>query len=180
MPDKKRMVRLLSEDVTFTRHQYQVDLFIRLKAGAVIQRTVRLSRSGNTPTVIDPAIISRIDTLSEDHTAGEIAATLNQAGVPHPTRGDFDTNAVVYLLKRFKLSSRYRRLRSQGYITQEEIAETLGVNVETVQRWRKKGWMHARYYNDLKEYLYEPSCAGLPPRYQGKTINWAEQSRQEK
>jgi DNA invertase Pin-like site-specific DNA recombinase len=180
MRDKKRMVRLLIEDVTLTRHQYQLDLFIRFKAGALIQRTVRLSRSGNIPTVIDPAIISRIDTLSEDYTAGEIAAKLNQAGVPHPNRGDFDTNAVVYLLKRFKLPSRYQRLRLKGYMTQEEIAQTLGVTVQTVKRWRKKGWMHAHYYNDLKEYLYEPSCEGLPPRYQDKTINPTDQSRQEK
>ena len=46
MADKKRMVRLLIEDVTLTRHQYQLDLFIRFKAGALIQRTVRLSRWG--------------------------------------------------------------------------------------------------------------------------------------
>jgi DNA invertase Pin-like site-specific DNA recombinase len=180
MPDKKRMVGLLIEDVTLTRRQYQVEIFIRFKAGALMQRTVRVSGSGNKPTVIDRAIITQIDTLSEEYTAGEVAAKLNQAGVPHPTRGDFDTNAVVYLLKRFKLPSRYQRLRSKGYVTREEIAETLGVNVETVQRWRKKGWMHAHNYNDQKEYLYEPSCEGLPPCYHGKTINPTNQSRQEK
>ena len=171
MQDKKRMVRLLIEDVTLQRHQYQVALFIRFKAGALMARTVRLSGSGNKPTVLDPAIITHIDALTERHTAGEVAAKLNQAGVPHPTRGDFDTNAVVYLLKRFQLPSRYHRLRSKGYMTQEEIAETFGVNVQTVQRWRKKGRIHAEYYNDQKEYLYEPSFEGLPSRYQGEAIN---------
>lgn len=177
MQDKKRMVRLLIEDVTLTRHHYQLDLFIRFKAGALIQRTVRLARGGPLPTVIDPAIIDHIDTLSNAYTAGEIAAKLNQAGVPHPNRGDFDTMAVVYLLKRFKLPSRYQRLRSKGYVTQEEIAQALGVHVETVQRWRKKGWIQAHYYNDQKEYLYEPSCEGLPPCYHGKTIHPMDQSR---
>ena len=171
LQDKKRMVRLLIEDVTLQRHQYQVELFIRFKAGALMERTVRLSGSGNKPTVIDPTIITQIDALTERHTAGEVAAKLNQAGVPHPTRGDFDTNAVVYLLKRFQLPSRYHRLRSKGYRTQEDIAETFGVNVQTVQRWRKKGWIHAEYYNDQKEYLYEPSFEGLPSRYQGEAIN---------
>jgi hypothetical protein len=56
----------------------------------------------------------------------------------------------------------------------------LGVNVETVQRWREKGWIHADYYNDPKEYLYEPSIEGLPPRYQGKTINPTDQLSPEK
>jgi len=171
MSDKKRLVRLLIEDVTLKRHQYQVDLFIRLKAGAVIQRTVGLFSSGNKSTVIDPATITQIDTLTEDFTAGEVAAKLNQAGVRHPIRGDFDTNAVVYLLKRFKLPSRYQRLRAKGYVSQEEIAETCGVTAQTVKRWRKKGWMQAYYYNDQKEYLYEPSYEGLPPRCRTKTIN---------
>jgi hypothetical protein len=67
---------------------------------------VRLSRSGNKATVIDPALIAPIAALTEQHTAGEVAAKLNEAGMAHPTRGDFDTNAVVYVLKRFKLPSR--------------------------------------------------------------------------
>ncbi len=176
MSDKKRLVRLLVEDVTLKRHQYQVDLFIRLKAGALIQRTVGLFRSGNKPTVINPATITQIDTLTEDFTAGEVAAKLNQAGIRHPIRPDFDTNAVVYLLKRFKLPSRYQRLRAKGYVTQKEIAETVGVTVQTVKRWRKKGWIQVHYYNDQKEYLYEPSYEGLPPRCRVKKINPADQS----
>ena len=113
--DKKRLVRLLIEDVTLQRHLYQVDIFIRFTAGALVQRTVRLARSGNKPTVIAPALMAHIDALTAQHTAGEIATKLNAASLPHPTRGDFDTNAVVYVLKRFKLPSRYQRLRSQGY-----------------------------------------------------------------
>ena len=174
--DKKRMVRLLIEDVTLQRHLYQVDIFIRFKAGALVQRTVRLARSGNKPTVIAPALIAHIDALTEQHTAGEIATQLNAASIPHPTRGDFDTNAVVYLLKRFKLPSRYQRLRSQGYLTQEEITERFGVSVQTVQRWRKCGWLHAAYYNDQKEYLYEPFFEGLPQQYQDSAANSMHQS----
>jgi DNA-binding transcriptional regulator YiaG len=143
-----------------------VTLFMRLKAGAILPRMVRLSRSGNKPTVIDPAIISRIDDLSEHHTAGEVATALHAAGSVHPTRGEFDTNAVVYVLKRFELPSRYQRLRARGYWSQEEVAEQFGVSVQTVQRWRKLGWIHAAYYNDQKEYLYEPFFESLPPQYQ--------------
>jgi DNA invertase Pin-like site-specific DNA recombinase len=167
--DKKRMARLLIEDVTLRRDAYSVTLFIRFKAGAILTRMVRLSRSGNKATRIAPALIVQIDALTEQHTAGEVATKLNEAGIPHPTRGDFDTNAVVYLLKRFKLPSRYQRLRVRGYWTQEEIAERFGVNVQTVQRWRKNGWIHAVYYNDQKEYLYEPFFEGLPRHSQNQT-----------
>src|SRR5262249_34238420 len=137
--DKKRMARLLIEDVTLQRDGYSVTLFMRFKAGAILTRRVRLSRSGNKPTVIDPAIISRIDDLSKHHTAGEVATALNAAGIVHPTRSEFDTNAVVYLLKRFALPSRYQRLPARGYGSQEEVAEDFGVNIQTVPRWRKRG-----------------------------------------
>ncbi len=174
--DKKRMVRLLIEDVTLKRDGYSVTLFIRFKAGALLTRMVRLSRSGNKATVIDPALIAHIDALTEQHTAGEVAAKLNDAGMAHPTRGDFDTNAVVYVLKRFKLPSRYQRLRTRGYVIQEEIAEKFGVTIQTVQRWHKCGWIHAEYYNDQKEYLYEPFFEGLPQRYQDLAANTMAQS----
>jgi hypothetical protein len=94
--DKKRMARLLLEDVTFQRDGYSVTRCMRFKAGAIRTRMVRLSRAGNKPTVIDPALISRIDDLSEHHPAGAVATALNAAGSVHPTRGEFDTNAVVY------------------------------------------------------------------------------------
>jgi len=177
--DKKRMARLLIEDVTLKRDGYTVTLFIRFKAGAILTRMVRLSRSGNKPTVIDPALIPRIDDLSEHHTAGEVATTLNAAGIIHPIRGVFDTNAVVYLLKRFALPSRYQRLRARGYWSQEEVAERFGVGVQTVQRWRKRGWIHAAYYNDQKEYLYEPFFEDLPPQYQTAAATPMAQSLQE-
>jgi DNA-binding transcriptional regulator YiaG len=149
---KKRMVRLLIEDVTLTRDGSSVTLFMRFKAGALLTRLVRLSRSGNKATVIDPALIAHIDARTEQHTAGEVAAKLNDAGRAHPTRGDFDTNAVVYVLQRFKLPSRYQRLRTRGYVTQEEIAEKFGVTIQTVQRWHKCGWIYAEYYNDQRSY----------------------------
>jgi hypothetical protein len=171
LQDQKRLGRVLIEDVTLQRHQYQVALCMRFQAGALMERPVRLAGSGNKPTVLAPALITHIEALTERHTAGDVAATLNQAGGPHPTRGDFDTNAVVSLRKRFQLPSRYPRRRSTGDRTQEDIAETFGVKVQTGQRWRKQGWMHAEYANDQKEYLYELSFEGLPSRDQGEAIN---------
>jgi hypothetical protein len=173
------MVRLLIEAGTLTRDGYSVTLFMRFKAGALLTRMGRLSRSGNKATVIDPALIAHIDALTEQHPAGEVAAKLNAAGMAHPTRGDFDPNAVVYLRKRFKLPSRYQRLRTRGYVTQEEIAETFGVTIQTVQRWHTYGWIYAEYYNDQKAYLYEPFFEGLPQRYQDSAANPMAQSGKE-
>ncbi len=96
---KKRMVRLLIEDVTLNRDGHQVEVYIRFKTGTIVKELFRIPSSGNKPTAIDPEIIRKIDHLSSEHTAGEIAKKLNKEGVIHPTLGKFDTNAVVYLLR---------------------------------------------------------------------------------
>jgi len=160
--DKKRMIRLLIEDVTLKRDGHEVEVYIRFKTGAIIKELFRIPSSGNKPTEIDPQIIRKIDHLSSEQTAGEIAKKLNEEGVIHPTLGKFDTNAVVYLLRRFKLQTRYIRLRAKGYVSQEELAERCGVGAQTIQRWRRHGWINAKRYNDQPEYLYEPTLNALP------------------
>jgi DNA invertase Pin-like site-specific DNA recombinase len=160
--DKKRMIRLLIEDVTLTRHGDHVDVAIRFKTGTVIHESVHIASSGQQPTDINAEIIQKIEHLAGKHTAGEIATKLNEAGVIHPGRGTFDTNAIVYLLKRFNIPSLKQQLRAVGYISQQELAERCGVTVRTVLRWRLQGWIRARRYNDQPEYLYEPKFDALP------------------
>ncbi len=160
--DKKRMVRLLIEDVTLKRGGHEVEVYIRFKTGTIIQERFRIPSSGNKPTAIDPAIIRKIDQMSSEHTAGEIAKKLNEEGVIHPTLGKFDTNAVVYLLRRFNIQTRYSRLRAKGYVSQEELAARCGVSVQTIQRWHRREWINAKRYNDQPEYLYEPTLNALP------------------
>ncbi|MCP3878781.1 MAG: recombinase family protein, partial [Sulfitobacter sp.] len=160
--DKKRMIRLLIEDVTLTRHGHHVDVAIRFKTGTLIHESVRIARSGQQPTDIGVDILQRIEHLSRQHTAGEIAKILNEAGVIHPTRGIFDTNAIVYLMKRFHIPSLKQRLTAAGFVAQQELAERCGVTEQTVLRWRRRGWIRARRYNDQPEYLYEPKFDALP------------------
>jgi hypothetical protein len=156
------MLRLLIEDVTLTRHGYRVDVAIRFKTGTVIHESVRIARSGQQPTDISADIIQKIAHLAGQHTAGEIATKLDEAGVIHPTRGTFDTNAIVYLMKRFNIPSLKQRLSAAGYLSQQALAERCGVTEQTVLRWRRQGWIRARRYNDQPEYLYEPKFDALP------------------
>ncbi len=166
--DQKRMLRLLVEDVTLKRDGYEVEVFIRFKTGAIIKELFRVPNSGNKVTVIDPQIIQMIEKLSHEHTAGEIATKLNEEGIIHPTLETFDTNAIVYLLRRFNIPTRYKRLRARGYWSQEELSEHCGVGTQTVQRWRRCGWINAARYNDQPEYLYEPKLNALPANIAGQ------------
>jgi len=166
--DQKRMIRLLVEDVTLKRDDYEVEVYIRFKTGAIVKELFRVPRSGNKVTVIDPRIIQMIEKLSREHTAGEIATKLNEEGMIHPTLETFDTNAVVYLLRRFKIPTRYKRLRAGGHLSQEELAKHCGVGTQTIQRWRRCGWINAKRYNDQPEYLYEPKLNALPANIAGQ------------
>ena len=160
--DQKRMIRLLIVDVTLKRHGYEVDVSIRFKTGAILTERFKIPSSGNQLTVIDPQIIEMIDTLSSTRTAGEIAIELNRTGVRHPTLKAFTTNAVVYLMKRFDIATRYRRLRTMGYVSQEDLAAACGVQSQTIRRWCRQGWLQRERYNDQPEYLYKPDFSELP------------------
>jgi DNA invertase Pin-like site-specific DNA recombinase len=166
--DRKRMIRLLVEDVTLKRDGYAVEVYIRFKTGAIIKQRFRVPNSGNKVTVIDSRIIQLIEKLSREHTTGEIAKKLNEEGMIHPTLGTFDTNAIIYLLRRFNIPTRYKRLRARGYLSQEELSAHCGVGTQTIQRWRRCGWIHAKRYNDQPEYLYEPKLNALPANIAGQ------------
>lgn len=159
--DKKRMTRLLIEDVTLKRQNNQVEVFVRFKAGAIERKSCTIPHSGYVRHVIQPELIQTIEKLAETHTAGETAKQLNAVGAKHPTLGRFDTNAVVYLCKCFGITTRYQRLRAKGYQSQEEVAEKFRVETQTVRRWRKLGWISGEHYND-QEYLYAPVHGNLP------------------
>jgi len=159
---KKRMIRLLIEDVTLTRNGDQVDVYIRFRTGTVIKHLFTVPSPGRRTTDISSDIMQQIEHLASTHTAGEMATQLNAAGLIHPTRGTFNTNAVVYLLQRFNLPNLKQRLKTSGYLSQHEIAKRCGVTTQTVQRWRRQGWLKARRYNDQPEYLYEPKFDALP------------------
>ena len=51
-------------------------------------------------------------------------------------------------------------------LTQQEMADELGVTRYTIQMWRRIGLLKALPYND-KQYLYEPAGTNPPHKQQG-------------
>ena len=51
-------------------------------------------------------------------------------------------------------------------LTQQEMADQLGVSRTTIQDWRRIGLLKAHAYND-KQYLYEPVSSNPPRKQQG-------------
>ena len=92
--ERKRMARLLIEDVTLIRGPEQVTAHIRFKGGAAQTIQVPIHRRKTDPTTIDT-----IQRLSDDHHDGaSIAEALNQMGIKTARGKDFTPQTVRQIL----------------------------------------------------------------------------------
>jgi len=167
--DRKRIIRLLIEDVTMIRGE-QITLHLRFRGGA--DTTVTLPnplRSWET-WMTDAEVVNKIDRLLNTHTFGEIAAILNQDGFK-PGKGQrFTARYIARIQKHYSLRSRFDRLRAIGMLTLEEMAGRLSVNPKTVKIWAAHGIINAHAYTDKPEHLYEPPGPDAPRKAQGRKL----------
>ena len=75
--ERKRMARLLLEDVTLRREE-EVLVQVRFKGGATRELRLPLPQRAWELTQTNPEIVAAIDQLLEEHTGKEVAQLLNQ------------------------------------------------------------------------------------------------------
>jgi len=138
-PDRKRMLRLLIEDVTLVKGQEAIAVHVRFRGGGT--RSV----SAATPvTGLEELAHARgdgraVDTLLAQHTEADVATILNERGFRSGQGHRFHSKIVSSIRVKYRLKSRYDRLRERGMVTAEEMSQTNGVSRQTVLRWRKQG-----------------------------------------
>ena len=159
--ERKRMVRLLLEDVTLIKRD-AITMHVRFKGGATRSFTLPLPLSAPDLRRTNTAVIQEIDGLLSEHTEREIALILNQKRVRSGVGMPFTRGMVLHLRRRYNLTDRFTRLRAAGKLTAEEVAERLGIAVASVKQWRYRGLLTAHRYNDKGECLFEPPAADLP------------------
>jgi DNA invertase Pin-like site-specific DNA recombinase len=165
--DRKRMVRLLIEDVTL-RKTDRITAHVRCKGGAAHTLTLPLPVRGCMAWQTDPAIVALIDQWLDHHTEGQIALLLNEQGRRSGKGQPFTRMSVRNIRCSYQLKSRFVRLREAGMLTLKQIAQQLQIATKTVIAWRNSGLLKAHPYNDKNQYLYEPlgdrrprKCPGL-------------------
>jgi DNA invertase Pin-like site-specific DNA recombinase len=154
--ERKRMVRLLLEDVTLLKAE-EVIAQIRFRGGAA--QTLRLPRPKPAHQLrrTDPAVVAEIDRLLEEHSDAEIAAILNTRRLRPGVAAQFSAFIVWQLRRKYRLEDRCSRLRRRGMLTLEEMASALGVHPSTVKSRRSKGQLVSELvYNDKGQRLYAP------------------------
>ncbi|WP_414717525.1 recombinase family protein [Steroidobacter sp.] len=167
MKDKKRMLRLLIEDVALTKGD-SVHVDIRFVGGATRSLDLPLPKSCVELRTTDAAIVKEIDQLIDTYTDKEIADLLNERGVRTVVTTPWTAARIGRLRHIYKLTDRYTRLRTQGLLTPQEVAARYDVVVSTVHGWRRRGLLRAHPVNDRGDFLYEIPPEDLPAKFAHK------------
>ena len=168
--ERKRLVRLLLEDVTLLQTE-EVTAHVRFKGG--ITKTLTLPRPLNSwqgrKTPAD--LIAEIDRLLEHHTDQEIAVILNERGMRSGGRKAFTSFTVRRVRDAYRLKSRYDRLREKGLLTIEEVMARLKITRVWVRIWRDHGLLRAYPATDKNVFLYEDPGPNPPRKTQGTKLS---------
>lgn len=167
--ERKRMLRLLIEDVTLVRDQ-AIETHVRFRGGATRTMALPLPKPGWARRQTSPEVVAEVDRLLDEFTDIQIAARMTQAGFRSGTGKPVNRFMVARVRQHYGLKSRYDRLRERGFLTKDEMAKALMVSPDTVKVWRRAGLLRAHAYNVKGESLYEPPCNNTPMRYKWKGI----------
>ena len=159
--EKKRMIRFLITDVTMIRAE-NITLHVRFKGGATKTLKIPLPLKGWQYNLTDQKIVEIVDELLPDHTYSEIATILDKRGYKSGQGHRIDRNVVKGITHKYKLKTRFARLRATGKLTVDEVASLLGVTAATVRRWAKKDVIKTYPYNDRNGCLYEHPGVNSP------------------
>ena len=144
--ERKRLARLLIDDVTLTKATRS--LGVRLRGGAIRELTWTPDPPIYERFRTKDEIVAEIDRLLNDHTEGEVADILNRRGCRTAHGLAFTQNLVKATRHHRGLKSRYERLRDRGLLTAREAGERLAVSEDTVHAWHKAGLLRADTYGD--------------------------------
>ena len=174
--ERKRMLRLIVDDVTLVKGQELV-VHVRFCGGAT--RTLTLPRPAPAWALrqTSPEVVAEIDRLLGEYTDVQIARELTERGFRSGTGKPVDIMMVARVRDHYHLKPRYERLRERGLLTLGEVAHALGISTATAKHWRRAGLLHAHAYNDKHQYLYEPPGADAPARYTWKGLTQWDRER---
>jgi DNA invertase Pin-like site-specific DNA recombinase len=161
--ERKRLLAYIIEDATLIKLPAEgiTKIHVRFKGGKTETLTTLNPKSSAQQVKTHPKIVELVDKLLDDHIYSEIAELLNEQGLrpggsARLGRKDacFTALRVAYLTHRYRLRSRYDRLRGRGMLTKKKMAARLGIHELTLVSWANHGIVTRHAYN-AHAYLYE-------------------------
>jgi DNA invertase Pin-like site-specific DNA recombinase/DNA-binding transcriptional regulator YiaG len=168
--DRKRLVRLMLEDVTLIK-THEVTLHVRFRGGATQTLSIPAARPIWQTRVTPPNVAQRIDTLLNQYTDEQVAAILNQQSLHTSKGGVFRRQSIAKVRRGHRLKSHFDRLREAGMLTIGELAVKLTISTCTVKKWRRMGLLRGHLANDKGVYLFEPPGANTLIKCQGRSLS---------
>jgi len=165
--ERKRMVRLLLEDVTLRKAE-RITIQVRFKGGATQTQTVPPPLPVTVLRRTEQAVVDEINTLLNMYTDAQVAERLNALGRRSFDGKPFHKLMIASIRRHHGLIDRYTRLRTRGWLTGEELAARWGVCIDTLEHWRDRGLVPAELYNDRSQYLYPLPTGPGPVRWKHK------------
>jgi len=157
--DRKRMVRLLVEDVTLIKED-AITAHVRLKGGATQTLTIPISQGRRSA----PQVIALIDELLDDYTDSEVAEQLNQRGWRTYEGKLFHATRVLSLRRYHQLKDHGTRLRERGLMGANEAAKAYGVSRQTLMDWGRAGLIPMYRTNDHGIAVFAPPDEHAPKK----------------
>jgi DNA invertase Pin-like site-specific DNA recombinase len=153
--EKKRMLRLLIEDVTLHKAD-KITAHVLLRGGGT--RTLTIERPVPMAQIRKPkpAVIAEVDRLLNEHCDREVAEILNQQGYKTWQNLPFTRKKVEWIRVVYHLKSRFGRLRERGLLTAKEMSAALGIAETTVHEWARNGLLRRIVCDNRNHSLYEP------------------------
>ncbi|MPZ89985.1 MAG: recombinase family protein, partial [Nitriliruptorales bacterium] len=167
--ERKRMVRLLIEDVTLIK-QGAITLHVRFKGGATQTLSLPQPLRAWELRTTSPEVVAEIDRLLDCHVEAQIATILNEHGLQSGEGKPFHSLMVKRIRRAYRLKPRYDRLREAGMLTVAEMATLLGTTTETVKKWGHYGLLQRHAYNNKHACLYEHPGDNPPAKSQGEKL----------
>lgn len=159
--DRKRMVRLLIQDVALkkeekeNKHSYSISVKVRFRGGMIKTLNVPGPKKVWQKQKTSEKIVSQIDRLLNHHVQSEVADILNKSGLLS-LRGRPFTAAIIYNIQRqYRLKSRYERLRENNLLTLEEISAKMQISKVAVKKLEKSNMIKSYNCTDKRKKLYE-------------------------
>ena len=153
--DRKRMARLLIEDVTLLKAE-QLHVHVRFKGGATESLALPSPRSAWRKRLTHPDVVARAGQLLEHHDVDEVAERLNAEGLCTGAGRLFDADAVRWIRYSHGLKTPKERQRDSGKLTIPEMAALLGMKEGTVRDWARQGRLRAGRYGRKVTWLIDP------------------------
>jgi DNA invertase Pin-like site-specific DNA recombinase len=171
--ERKRMARLLLEDVTLRRDQ-DISVQVRFKGGATHQLHLPLPQPCTITRKSNLELIAQIDSLLNEHNESEVAQLLNERGWHSSTGQPFSLTLLQGLRRTYRLKSRFVRLQDQGLLTARQIEDMLGPGTNRARYWRKAGVLRAvklnQHYKDLYQRPTEAELELMRHRHRNPSI----------